>query len=243
MKRNSKSRPLQLESLESRYVLAGCSPVLSPSTNETMPADVNADGNIGLLDALIVVNELNDRAHSDPVTGELSCASLATHFIDPNGDAHVSPLDALMVVNVISARSQLKLDLGVSADEVFRVPWGESTFTPFEQVTIHEGGSKTLVSATVTLDDVYGGPFRLMPVNTKDTSISASFDSDTNTLHLTGEDSIANYVEVLSGLTFNYEPVIVSRLGSSLTLNVTVADGFSTSTATMNVLAESPGTS
>lgn len=61
--------------------------------------DVNNDGHITPLDALIVINDLNFRgprkvAFDDP----------SPPYLDVNGDLSVSPLDALMVINELNKR-------------------------------------------------------------------------------------------------------------------------------------------
>jgi hypothetical protein len=62
-----------------------------PGHNVFDPEDVNDDGSVSPVDALIVVNELND-------TGSRS----QLHFVDVNVDGQRSPLDALMVINRIN---------------------------------------------------------------------------------------------------------------------------------------------
>ncbi len=65
--------------------------------NALLPADVNGDGVVSPVDALLVLNELTQRR----LEGESSARSL--HFTDVNGDAAVTPLDALRVLNHLSA--------------------------------------------------------------------------------------------------------------------------------------------
>ncbi|MCA9263330.1 MAG: hypothetical protein KDA60_05755, partial [Planctomycetales bacterium] len=69
--------------------------------NAERPADVNDDGVINPIDALIVVNELDAARVSDDITGLLPNARLNQDdpYYDVNNDGYVSPLDALIVVN------------------------------------------------------------------------------------------------------------------------------------------------
>ena len=77
-------------------------PVASSSlpslTNSLNPLDVNNDGSVSPIDALIVINQLN--------TGKqpLRVSALATPpFYDVSGDNFVSPVDALTVINYLNS--------------------------------------------------------------------------------------------------------------------------------------------
>jgi uncharacterized protein GlcG (DUF336 family) len=111
MARRPKSRPrnaeanrcrLRVEQLESRLLLAA-----SPWQNSFLPADVDADGAIAPIDALLVVNELNASGSRQLVqaAGE-SPASAVTKFVDVNGDQFISPVDALQVINALNAEGE-----------------------------------------------------------------------------------------------------------------------------------------
>lgn len=75
--------------------------------NEQMPEDTNADGEASAIDALLVINYLNDIGPK-PVS-EIAAlradgaGSGALSFLDVNGDGFVSPIDALLVINRILA--------------------------------------------------------------------------------------------------------------------------------------------
>lgn len=76
-------------------------------TNDVDPSDVNHDGRVSPIDALVVINALNnygELALTDYPEGEL--ASLG--MIDVNGDKQLSVTDALTVVVDILARLQLR---------------------------------------------------------------------------------------------------------------------------------------
>jgi len=61
--------------------------------NSTRPTDVNGDGIDSPLDALVIINELNNVGAHDLGEGVI------TAFLDVNGDRVVSPIDALLVIN------------------------------------------------------------------------------------------------------------------------------------------------
>lgn len=68
--------------------------------NRVQASDVNHDGTIAPLDALLVINEFSLHEFSDPLTGELAQFDLVPPaFVDVNGDGYVAPLDALLVIN------------------------------------------------------------------------------------------------------------------------------------------------
>jgi len=69
-------------------------------TNFANPLDVNADGYVTPLDALMVINHLNANG-SERLTGYTHVAP----FIDVNMDGFVAPIDPLLVVNYLNANS------------------------------------------------------------------------------------------------------------------------------------------
>jgi hypothetical protein len=71
-------------------------------TNPDNPWDINGDGQVAPLDALIVVNALNSR-HVE----SSSEADAPLLYLDANGDSFLSPLDALGVVNYLNTRGLL----------------------------------------------------------------------------------------------------------------------------------------
>jgi hypothetical protein len=81
--------------------------------NALNPADVNDDGIVSPLDALLVINELGRPRTAE---GE-ALASRVLRFTDVSGDGRVSPLDALQVINAISRRNG-----NASPDEVDGTP-------------------------------------------------------------------------------------------------------------------------
>ena len=69
--------------------------------NANAPTDVNDIAGATPLDALLVINELNDRLVSDPVSGVLDLPANPPPFYDVNDDGVVSPVDAISVINDI----------------------------------------------------------------------------------------------------------------------------------------------
>lgn len=75
----------------------------APWQNPVDALDVDQDGEVIPLDALLVINELNDIGAHDlaPPAGPTA----PPPFFDVNGDAHVSPLDALLVINFLNGQT------------------------------------------------------------------------------------------------------------------------------------------
>ncbi len=94
------SPQLGFEQLEIRRVLTAWH-------NDASPFDVNDQNGVGPLDALLVVNELNDRVYSSPVDGKLPDSRPAdAPFLDVRNDGVVAPLDALLVINELGPATE-----------------------------------------------------------------------------------------------------------------------------------------
>lgn len=74
----------------------GFSAFVSPWRNPTNRFDVNNDGAVSPLDALLIINDLNNNG-----ARTLSVADSAPPFLDVNGDGFASPIDVLQVINAI----------------------------------------------------------------------------------------------------------------------------------------------
>ena len=75
--------------------------------NTTENRDVNADGFIVPLDALLVINEINEREISAAATGRLpQRTSDASSLFDVNGDDFASALDALIIINFLNGAGE-----------------------------------------------------------------------------------------------------------------------------------------
>jgi hypothetical protein len=95
---NSLGVPANYTTMQNMFLDVARRPQLTPHQAPTEPLNVNNDGCITPLDALLVINDLGKYPNGvlPPVTGEL------TQFVDVNGNAVVEPLDALLVINQLS---------------------------------------------------------------------------------------------------------------------------------------------
>ncbi|TWU58816.1 Serine-aspartate repeat-containing protein D precursor [Rubripirellula tenax] len=72
--------------------------------NPTLAQDVNNDGAVSPIDALLIINAMS-RVTSPSGEGEEGSATAPSFFADVNGDARVSALDALQVINYLARQS------------------------------------------------------------------------------------------------------------------------------------------
>ena len=70
--------------------------------NTRMPMDVNDDGAVSPLDALLVINLIN--VARGPV-GDMQRNTTSPLFADTNNDGQLSPIDALLIINQLNRRS------------------------------------------------------------------------------------------------------------------------------------------
>lgn len=108
-------RVLFAEQLEGRALMAA-DVMVSDFWNASRPADVNADGAVAPLDALLIVNELNSygtRSVMGPQAGggggEGESPSVNRYYRDVNNDGMISPLDALIVFNELNGEGESPL--------------------------------------------------------------------------------------------------------------------------------------
>jgi len=102
MNRIDRYRPyLGFERLESRCLLA------SDWQNALLYEDVNKDGAVHPIDAILVINEINLRTVAN-TSGELLPLGGASPpaYYDINGDWFLGPIDALLVVNLLNEMSE-----------------------------------------------------------------------------------------------------------------------------------------
>jgi SdrD B-like domain/Dockerin type I domain len=111
----------QWQAVEIAAAQAAVAPIVNPFHNASKAADVNDDGAITPLDALLVINHLN--AARAGLSRDLAALSV---FQDVNGDGVISPVDALMVINELNAKQksadaasmQFFADLGDEKEDV-----------------------------------------------------------------------------------------------------------------------------
>jgi hypothetical protein len=126
-----------LERLEPRFAMDGdcvdnvdvCVSPASDSQNALIAEDVNQDGVVTPIDALIVINELNKNGPR-PVEA-------VSHTVDVNGDGYVTPLDSLVVINELNRSAtpfdeisrviSVDLTIGPARPRRIDIPFGSVT--------------------------------------------------------------------------------------------------------------------
>lgn len=87
----------------------------TPWFNALLREDVNQDGTVSPIDALLVINELN-RDRSNPLKRP---ETAPRYLIDVSKDNNLSPIDALLVINALNRRSSGEGEALPAIDEVF----------------------------------------------------------------------------------------------------------------------------
>jgi hypothetical protein len=138
-------------------------------TNSSQPLDVNFDGHITSLDALIVINDINARGSREvsqvalAMSGELP----PEYYIDVDLDGHVSPIDALNVINWLNSNPIQPSNFGGSGEgEAEGEAFG--ALTPVVGSAIEAGEGEAPSSAAVLLN----------PLQKKSSAAPASESSD-----------------------------------------------------------------
>ncbi len=105
-------------------------------------------------------------------------------------------------------------------------------------LAVADADDTTITSATVTITNQLDGAAETLAASTSGTSISATYNSGTGVLSLTGADSVAEYQQVLRTVT--YENLSDAPNTTDRTITFVVNDGTSnsaTATSTVTVVA------
>ena len=70
--------------------------------NEVAPSDVDGNELVTPIDALLVINELNNRDLTEIGTGRVVGTNSVLQYVDVDNDGYVSPTDALLVINQLN---------------------------------------------------------------------------------------------------------------------------------------------
>jgi len=117
--------------------------------NALLPADVNGDGAVSPMDALLVINEIS-RSRTSASGEALSTRPSSLIFTDVNGDGFITPMDALHVINHISRSRQG--DAPADVNQLLSLTAGAGGITPVDTYaalsqllasisTLHSGSS------------------------------------------------------------------------------------------------------
>ncbi|MFA8019639.1 beta strand repeat-containing protein [Bremerella cremea] len=147
---------------------------------------------------------------------------------DDDGDLPLSDQESF-TVTLAGAPPAVDLngdETGIDFEATFTEEGGAVAVVDSE-MTVTDSDSTNLESATVQLVNFPNGTGEVLAVDVTGTSITASYDSATGILSLTGTDTVANYQLVLRTLTYNNT---ATEIDATLrTIEITVNDGDSDS--------------
>ena len=135
--------------------------------------------------------------------------SLATGGGDINNDGIA---DILVATNnddnpqtfVLFGNSAPNLDFnGNASGNNNNVSFDNNAITISENLTLQDANNRTLQGAAITISNVQDGIAETLTVNVGNTNINANYNPTNGTLILTGEDTIANYQQILQTVSYN----------------------------------------
>jgi hypothetical protein len=112
---------------------------------------------------------------------------------------------------------------------------GGAPVTLSGNLTITDATSTTLESATISISaGTFAGDGDVLAATTTGTAITATYNPSTETLTLSGHDTLADYRQVLDSLVFSSTSNNPTNFGSNTTRTITWSanDGSSTSSGT-----------
>ena len=139
--------------MQSGFATVTITLTVSSYQNPTLQADVNADGRVSAIDALLVINFLNRNLTGGETSVRVSTIGTAPpDYLDVNGDGGVSASDALFVINrLASANTPGGEMIGVAAAQANAATSGLNGI-PHQNVGLLEESTEDLV------DQIFSGP-------------------------------------------------------------------------------------
>ena len=168
------------------------------STNERLiltGSDTLANYQSVLESVTFVADENPNNFGSDPTR------TVVWTVVDDTGGTNGTAV-ATSTINITNVNDQPTLAIGSTV-----ASWTEEQALPTSlapTVTVTDPDNLNLASATVQITGgTFAGDADVLTADTTGTSITASYNASTETLLLTGSDSLANYQTVLDSITFN----------------------------------------
>jgi hypothetical protein len=210
--------------------------------NRLQASDVSGDGAITPRDAIIVINELEQRRFSDPLTSELpddASAIAESRPVDVVCDGLVTARDALRVINDIGRTFIIDLngsELGTTSSVQH-----PDIHTPVpllkQDVSIYPLDTETLQSASIELilyaRENTGIASGSLDVITDGTNITAL--QSLSGLYLSGEDSIENYEMVLERIQFSLDLIYGDATRLHFYYSIWIYDGVTSAEAVAKI--------
>lgn len=182
---------------------------------EQLSANVGATG----LSAVFANNTLTISGPATPQVYEVVLRSVAYNntsqdpspadrIVEVSASDGISPsLPINVIVGVEPVNDPPVLDVNGSAsgldhEAVFVIKRGPASIVD-PNLSASDVDNTAMVSATVRILNEQDGLAEVLTASVVGTNISRNYDTDTNTLYLTGNDSVANYQQVLRTLAYN----------------------------------------
>lgn len=139
-------------------------------------------------------------------------------------DPPFNDVSAISFVDIVPVNDLPVLSVSFGTNEYAE---GDGPVQVLQSASITDSDNTTLLSALVLLTAL-DGSFEVLSVDTSDTNIVPDYDSVTNALGLTGQDTLTNYAQVLQSLTYQHTSDGNTTRGTRR-LMFTVSDGVSES--------------
>ncbi|TWT53763.1 Dockerin type I repeat protein [Rubripirellula amarantea] len=148
--------------------------------NPVLAPDVNNDGSVSPIDALLIINEMSRL----PAEGEAGSSTRSSYFTDVNGDRRTSAIDALQVINYLTRMNNSRESEG----EAIVAPLAASTSTDLGSTVASDSIFTDLSQSDQVLStDSPSVAASLGPV-VASTDSSISDDDETDILDLLADD-------------------------------------------------------
>lgn len=167
--------------------------VARPQQNSSNPLDVNDDGHVSPLDALHVLNALND------------ATSAGAGYVDVNDDSLVTPIDALLVINGLESTQSSAPQAAMSASAVRGASSSsDAAHASNSPVAVVATSTSSVDSALESLVDPVAGSFgpstvantESLPLSGTSSSLSSAHSAVS---HDAEEDSVDTIFAALGG--------------------------------------------
>ena len=201
--------------------------VLSAST-----AGTSVTSSYNSTTGVLTLSGVDSFTHYQSVLASVHFTSTSENPIDYGSDASrtltwsvndglLTSAPATATVTVVGVNDAPTLS-GVAASKGFTEAAGAVTLSG--AVTVFDPDSLNVANATVSIaGGTFAGDGDVLAATTGGTGITASYSSTTETLVLSGSDTLAHYQSVLDSITFNSSSLNPTNYGSNLTRTVTWA--------------------
>lgn len=117
--------------------------------NPYIATDINFSGEVSAIDALLIINRINNAAPQQPNTPVSAAELLDFQYFDANGDSFVTAIDVLLVINQLNLQANGESESSTSSEE-YTSRWAVDFW---EYDAIKKRATENALFATALLDD------------------------------------------------------------------------------------------